>query len=329
MSAKTKRVIVLGGGPAALAAVYHLTIREPGDYDITVYETSWRLGGKTASGRGDSGRIEEHGLHILFGCYHNAFDLMHDCYDRLTKECRNPERPTQVPPLLRRCRGAPLRVIGDDRFEGQDHWLPWPDPVRFQRGHPGRPAVTVSLFVLCTRRSSSCTLCLRGAWAARVSAHVRPLIGYKRKLPERPRRLPTERRAEPSPPRSGPIDDPALLRIAEHVLDEGTILGRIFKRVVWLGHGVVRRARGLNNIRLLRRGAVGTWWTVLDFSLAALKGIIEHGVLIGTRREGDSAPRRSGRGLGILRSASIGGTFVSGWLGSGPRPRRKPPRSCG
>jgi uncharacterized protein with NAD-binding domain and iron-sulfur cluster len=286
MSAKTKRVIVLGGGPAALAAAYHLTMREPGTYDITVYETSWRLGGKTASGRGDSGRIEEHGLHVLFGCYHNAFDLMHDCYDRLTTECGIPGERHKFRHFFDAVEARHFGMIGDDRFEGQDYWLPWPIQFASNAGVPGDPPLPSLYSLLCTFMQLLVHLFL-GARGLRAFQRVfAPLIGYKRELPKRRRRLPTgeeESRASAV----GPITTRALLRIVEHVLDERTIAGRIFKGLAWFGHGVVRRARGLNNIRLLRRGAVGTWWTVLDFSLAALKGIIEHGVLIGTRREGD------------------------------------------
>ena len=58
-------------------------------YDVTVYQLGWRLGGKGASGRhtepGGYDRIEEHGLHIWLGNYQNAFLLMQDCYDH----CRN------------------------------------------------------------------------------------------------------------------------------------------------------------------------------------------------------------------------------------------------
>ena len=44
-------------------------------FEVTVYQLGWRLGGKGASGRNlDSGeRIEEHGLHVWFGFYDNAF----------------------------------------------------------------------------------------------------------------------------------------------------------------------------------------------------------------------------------------------------------------
>lgn len=74
------RVAVLGGGAGALAAAYALS--KNSDYDITVYEMGWRLGGKCASGRrDDDGRDQEHGLHVLGGFYHNAMGLLREAYD--------------------------------------------------------------------------------------------------------------------------------------------------------------------------------------------------------------------------------------------------------
>ncbi len=56
-------------------------------HDVTVHQLGWRVGGKGASGRnrakGD--RIEEHGLHIWFGFYDNAFDLLRRCYVELDR----------------------------------------------------------------------------------------------------------------------------------------------------------------------------------------------------------------------------------------------------
>ena len=40
----------------------------------------WRLGGKGASGRDNDGRVVEHGLHIWFGCYENAFRMLEAVY---------------------------------------------------------------------------------------------------------------------------------------------------------------------------------------------------------------------------------------------------------
>jgi uncharacterized protein with NAD-binding domain and iron-sulfur cluster len=61
-------------------------------WDITLYQQGWRLGGKGASGRNAAAgqRIEEHGLHILFGFYDNAFKVMREVYGELG---RHPSKP--------------------------------------------------------------------------------------------------------------------------------------------------------------------------------------------------------------------------------------------
>ena len=91
-----RRIAILGGGMAALSTALELT-SEPDwqtRYDITVYQMGWRLGGKGASSRNPAahGRIEEHGLHVWFGCYDNAFRLLRGCYEELR---RPPTRPSR------------------------------------------------------------------------------------------------------------------------------------------------------------------------------------------------------------------------------------------
>jgi uncharacterized protein with NAD-binding domain and iron-sulfur cluster len=92
------RVAILGGGPAALAAAFELTATPElqARHEITIYQPGWRLGGKCASGRNrDLGnRIEEHGLHVWFGCYDNAFSLMRRCYASLGRDKRSHAMPT-------------------------------------------------------------------------------------------------------------------------------------------------------------------------------------------------------------------------------------------
>jgi uncharacterized protein with NAD-binding domain and iron-sulfur cluster len=87
--AKT-RVAIVGGGPAALSAAFELTATPElqNRYDITIYQPGWRLGGKCASGRNmDQGyRIEEHGLHVWFGCYDNAFWTIRRAYAELDRD---------------------------------------------------------------------------------------------------------------------------------------------------------------------------------------------------------------------------------------------------
>ena len=118
-----RRVAILGGGAGSLAAAFELTatqeLRER--YDVTVYQLGWRLGGKGASGRRRVGaaaqRIEEHGLHVWFGFYENAFDVIRRVYEEL-------DRPADAP--LRTWRDAfhPTDevVLCDDTED--DRWIP-------------------------------------------------------------------------------------------------------------------------------------------------------------------------------------------------------------
>ena len=94
---------ILGGGPSAMAAAFELTATEElrERFHVTVHQPGHRLGGKGASGRdrADHDRILEHGLHIWFGFYDNAFGVMRRCYEEL-------DRPA----------GAPLATL-EEAFE--------------------------------------------------------------------------------------------------------------------------------------------------------------------------------------------------------------------
>jgi uncharacterized protein with NAD-binding domain and iron-sulfur cluster len=86
-------VAVLGGGPAAITAAFELTAPELGNrFEVTIYQLGWRLGGKCASGRNTEqyGRIEEHGLHVWFGFYDNAFSVMRAAYEQLGRPPGHP-----------------------------------------------------------------------------------------------------------------------------------------------------------------------------------------------------------------------------------------------
>jgi uncharacterized protein with NAD-binding domain and iron-sulfur cluster len=85
MSARRRRVIVIGGGCGGLAAAWRLS-RTPAlrsRFDVTVVQPGWRLGGKGATGRdprhGDA--IQEHGLHLWLGFYRHAFAMIRDVYE--------------------------------------------------------------------------------------------------------------------------------------------------------------------------------------------------------------------------------------------------------
>ncbi|MBL0172177.1 MAG: NAD(P)-binding protein [Gemmatimonadaceae bacterium] len=92
---KKMRVAILGGGVGAISAAFALTSPDnPAhqDHEVTIYQMGWRLGGKGASGRNARfhQRIEEHGLHIWMGWYHNAFRLIRECYRELGRDAGQP-----------------------------------------------------------------------------------------------------------------------------------------------------------------------------------------------------------------------------------------------
>src|SRR5262245_46324976 len=80
---------------AGLAAAWRLTDPDEDPTEVTVYQRGWRLGGKGASSRGPSGRIEEHGLHVWLGFYDNAFRLLRSCYEELDRPGTDPACPIQ------------------------------------------------------------------------------------------------------------------------------------------------------------------------------------------------------------------------------------------
>jgi uncharacterized protein with NAD-binding domain and iron-sulfur cluster len=139
---RPKKIAILGGGVAAMTSAFYLT-DQPGwqsQYDITVYQMGWRLGGKGASGRNAQigQRIEEHGLHIWFGFYQNAFRTMQKAYG-----------------LLDRPPGAPL-ATWQDAFKPQHSfclselidgtWRQWLIDTPEMPGVPGHSDEDVTLW---------------------------------------------------------------------------------------------------------------------------------------------------------------------------------------
>jgi uncharacterized protein with NAD-binding domain and iron-sulfur cluster len=89
-----KKIAILGGGVSAMTAACYLTEKDnwQTQYDITVYQMGWRLGGKGASGRNAEygQRIEEHGLHVWFGAYVNSFKTLEKVYADLGRPSSAP-----------------------------------------------------------------------------------------------------------------------------------------------------------------------------------------------------------------------------------------------
>lgn len=132
---RKQKIAILGGGLGALSAAYWLS--ESPDaaerYEITIYQQGWRLGGKGASGRSmqpERGhRIEEHGLHIWFGFYENAFRTYRQVLDALNA--------LPFPPVLtfkdwhQAFHPHSLVVLGDNGPGGLEQWpILFPDNNR-------------------------------------------------------------------------------------------------------------------------------------------------------------------------------------------------------
>ena len=180
---KKRRIAILGGGVAGMAAAFDLTDtpdrRE--QLEVTVYQMGWRLGGKGASGRDLEryDRIEEHGVHIWGGYYHNAFALMRRCYAELA-------RPSSCP--LSRVEDAFRPRRGFNLQEGAQRWnieLPvaagMPGDARMERSTHERLQLAIDGLRLLTRELSSLLRCVHARRRARIVAdyvwtHLRGLV---------------------------------------------------------------------------------------------------------------------------------------------------------
>ncbi|MEM6377385.1 MAG: NAD(P)-binding protein [Bacteroidota bacterium] len=128
-----KKVAILVGGVSSITTALELT-EDPNwkeKYDITLYQMGWRLGGKGASGRNraKSNRIEEHGLHLWFGFYDNAFDLIQRCY-------KANNRPLDKPLATWQEAFKPYDLVVLEELVG-DKWEHWPFKFPRNRQMPG------------------------------------------------------------------------------------------------------------------------------------------------------------------------------------------------
>jgi uncharacterized protein with NAD-binding domain and iron-sulfur cluster len=135
---------------AGLTAAWALSAPECRDeYEITVFERQWCLGGKGASTRAGSGRIEEHGLHVWLGYYDNAFRLMREVYGELDRRRRDPRCP------IASWRDAFLpsgRVgVQDDSDGSWSHWMANFGENPLEPGLPSGPAGEFAVLTLLER----------------------------------------------------------------------------------------------------------------------------------------------------------------------------------
>jgi uncharacterized protein with NAD-binding domain and iron-sulfur cluster len=262
-------IAILGGGPAALTAAYYLTTFEPEKYDITVYEMSWRLGGKTASGRGEDHQILEHGLHVFFGGYHNTFDLMLGCYDALRKECPGARTfahffDTIVP--------GDYGVIGDDRSE--PNWRQWDLQFPMNTGVPGDPPLPTTFELSLGLIQVAIHMLCGGAILRRVQAVVRKLFG-RDELPRTGRR-----RARDVDHDGGDwFVNRVLIPLCLTLLDGESWAGRLNQALTRFVHRVVRSFTRQVEPLVKRNNLLGRVWTAADLMLATWKGLSHDRVL--------------------------------------------------
>ncbi len=70
------RVLVLGAGPAGLAAAIRLKERGGNDIDVRMITQGHLLGGKAQTHRDEEGYTWEHGFHVFFGWYRTLWGLL-------------------------------------------------------------------------------------------------------------------------------------------------------------------------------------------------------------------------------------------------------------
>jgi uncharacterized protein with NAD-binding domain and iron-sulfur cluster len=138
---KTK-IAVLGGGISGLTAAFHLSRTQAlrDNFDVTVHTLGFRVGGKIASGRDDTGRNLEHGLHVWFGCYDNAFAMLQDAYAHRPVEGRfktwtDAVKPQPFTPIAVKANGA---------------WSYWPITWPSNRRIPGQGGLQITLWDMIT-----------------------------------------------------------------------------------------------------------------------------------------------------------------------------------
>ncbi|MFT6305986.1 MAG: hypothetical protein ACJA0Z_001149 [Halioglobus sp.] len=164
-------VAIVGGGCAGITTAFELSRPEhQGKFHITVYQQGWRLGGKGASGRGVSGRIEEHGLHLWMGFYENAFQLLRECYAELGRDPATHSIARFEDAFAR----DPFVGIADLCADGK--WRPWTADFPSDDTTPGDPLSENNPFTVASylQRSTELLGVIFSSLSSRQSEHFSP-----------------------------------------------------------------------------------------------------------------------------------------------------------
>lgn len=186
MNERPERIAILGGGISALTAAYWLTstpeLRE--QYEVTVHQMGWRLGGKLASSRqGPHGRNIEHGLHVWFGCYDNSFAMLDGVYEDWPAPAQFPFKTAldAVQPQ----RYTPVGEIIDDEYTfWHFHWPESPGTPGDGQEVPTGIAVIADLFGVIARTIER-LIGHHGASDSATAAPENPPEGHPLRKPSR------------------------------------------------------------------------------------------------------------------------------------------------
>jgi uncharacterized protein with NAD-binding domain and iron-sulfur cluster len=292
------RVVILGGGVGSVTAAFELS--KPGWRErfqsITLYQQGWRLGGKGACGRGPGLRIEEHGLHIWFGFYENAFKIMRECHEELDRYEREgvPRWPISFRSVeesfspsteisLTDHDGCAWRLWTADFFEYTDDlpWLPR-DP-----DEPGPDDWSVLFYAgRCLHLAADL------AWSLlRLSQGQSGQPGLEvGHAPPEGLRLEDE---PPAPDAAAAAlsaalrgDIPAILRAAGHLFDalatevlEQPLVLELLDLIVEALQIAIDFLRGRSDSFVRGHDGVRRAWYVVDVMVAIVRGLIEDGVI--------------------------------------------------
>jgi uncharacterized protein with NAD-binding domain and iron-sulfur cluster len=168
---KPSEVAIIGGGCASIAAAFELTRPEhEGRYHVTLYQLGWRLGGKGASGRGPADRIEEHGLHVWLGSYDNAFRLLRECYDELSRDGKGRRFADWQDAFFADSH------VGMADWSGKEGWVAWTAYFPPARGLPGDPIEPENPFTIRSYLSRAVSL-LRALLFSLARSSQQPFSG--------------------------------------------------------------------------------------------------------------------------------------------------------
>jgi uncharacterized protein with NAD-binding domain and iron-sulfur cluster len=180
-----EHIVILGGGVGACVAAYWLSSTEElrKKYRVTVYQTGWRLGGKGASSRNPEERFrsEEHGPHVWFGFYENAFTTLRRCMEAHHAMGWTVGAADDWTGLFEASREGVFYNPDD-----AGNWHPWKVQLDTYPGSPGddqpQPDVRETLWRAADLLALNLDLKrLFGPWTRRVTAWIGGILG--RKLP--------------------------------------------------------------------------------------------------------------------------------------------------